>query len=49
MEEGWSGGIGEAMSRAVNIYHKHYEKDEYDEDGNLVAKAGDYWLKGGER
>ena len=47
IDAAWSGGFGEAMSRALPIYPIYYAEDEYDDDGNLVASAGDYWLKGG--
>ncbi len=47
IDAAWSGGFGEAMSRALPIYPVRYAEDEYDDDGNLVAQAGDYWLKGG--
>ncbi|MDP4616518.1 MAG: SusC/RagA family TonB-linked outer membrane protein, partial [Schleiferiaceae bacterium] len=47
IDAAWSGGFGEAMSRALPIYPVRYAEDEYDADGNVVASAGDYWLKGG--
>ena len=47
IDAAWSGGFGEAMSKALPIYPIYYESDEFDDDGNLVANAGDYWLKGG--
>ncbi|MEY2970381.1 MAG: hypothetical protein RLZZ599_754, partial [Bacteroidota bacterium] len=47
IDAAWSGGFGEAMSRALPIYPIYYAEDEYDDNGNLVANAGDYWLKGG--
>ncbi|MGB1266842.1 MAG: SusC/RagA family TonB-linked outer membrane protein, partial [Schleiferiaceae bacterium] len=47
IDAAWSGGFGEAMSKALPIYPIYYENDEFDDDGNLVANAGDYWLKGG--
>ena len=47
IDAAWSGGLGEAMSRALPIYPIYYAEDEYDDDGNLIAEEGDYWLKGG--
>jgi len=47
IDAAWSGGFGEAMSRALPVYPVRYSQDEYDADGNVVASAGDYWLKGG--
>ena len=47
IDAAWSGGFGEAMSRALPIYPIYYAQDEYDDNGNVVARAGDYWLKGG--
>ena len=47
IDAAWSGGFGEAMSRALPIYPIYYAEDEYDDNGVLVAQAGDYWLKGG--
>jgi TonB-linked SusC/RagA family outer membrane protein len=47
IDAAWSGGFGEAMSRALPIYPVYYAEDEYDDNGNLIAQAGDYWLKGG--
>ena len=47
IDAAWSGGFGEAMSRALPIYPVRYSEDEYDADGNVIASAGDYWLKGG--
>ena len=49
IDAAWSGGFGEAMSRALPVYPVRYSQDEYDADGNVVASAGDYWLKGGVR
>ena len=45
IDAAWSGGFGEAMSRALPIYPVRYSEDEYDADGNVIASAGDYWLK----
>ncbi len=47
VDAAWSGGLGAAMSTALPIYPIYYAADEYDDQGNLVAKEGDYWVKAG--
>ncbi|MCB0819975.1 MAG: TonB-dependent receptor [Bacteroidetes bacterium] len=42
--QGWSGGLGAAMSTALPIYPIYYENDVLDDDGNVVHKAGDYYF-----
>lgn len=43
----WSGGLGAAMSTALPIYPIYYDKDVYNDAGELIHRAGDYWLEAG--
>lgn len=42
----WGGGLGAAMSTALPIYPIYYEEDVI-EDGVVVNKKGDFWLRAG--
>jgi TonB-linked SusC/RagA family outer membrane protein len=47
VDAAWSGGLGAAMSTALPIYPIRYDEDVFDENGELVHSAGDYWLEAG--
>jgi TonB-dependent starch-binding outer membrane protein SusC len=44
LPQGYSGGLGAAMSQALPIYPIYYENDVLDDDGNVTHKAGDYFF-----
>jgi TonB-linked SusC/RagA family outer membrane protein len=46
VDAAWSGGLGAAMSTALPIYPIKYEEDVYDDNGELIHSAGDYFVDG---
>jgi TonB-linked SusC/RagA family outer membrane protein len=46
IDAGWSGGYGAALSTALPIYPIFYEEDVYNEQGDLLHRAGDYFIGG---
>lgn len=44
LPQGYSGGLGAAMSQALPIYPIYYKNDVLDDDGNVTHKAGDYFF-----
>lgn len=44
VDNGWSGGLGAAMSQALPIYPTHYSEDVFDDNGELIHKKGDFWV-----
>lgn len=42
----WSGGLGDAMSRALPIYPVRWQRDVYSPDSVLLHAAGDFWNQG---
>lgn len=44
VDAAWSGGLGLAMSTALPYYPERYSDDVFDNDGNLIHEAGDYYF-----
>lgn len=47
VDAAWSGGLGAAMGTALPIYPIRWDRDNVDDDGNIINRAGDYYLGAG--
>jgi TonB-linked SusC/RagA family outer membrane protein len=44
VDNGWSGGLGAAMSQALPIYPIYYSEDVLDDNGEVIHSKGDFWV-----